>query len=166
MTDTDLVLAGQYICFDLGRRKVGVAAGDSQTGLARELCTLRFKPRIDTTQGKAAVTDQQIQIAIVALVAEQSAKIKVAGLVFGLPLGRQQQTNQQARWVSELATRVAVEVSLPYHFVNERLSSWAAREELAQQGYRTTQIDQLEDQYVAKCLLLEFFADQRQQTCP
>ena len=98
--------------FDFGKRRIGVAVGQSITGTATALCT------ITTRQGKPD-WDR---------ISELIDQWQPAELVVGLPLhddGSDSDTSKAAR---QFAKQLQNRYQRPVHTMNERLSTHAARE--------------------------------------
>lgn len=102
-----------YLSFDFGRKRIGVAVGDTVTGTARPLPTLLVGNEIDWKPVMRCI-DQW----------------RPAALIVGLPLDEdgsdQAITTAARRFASELS-RVS---SLPVHLADERFSSRAADDAL------------------------------------
>jgi putative pre-16S rRNA nuclease len=124
--------------FDFGPRKIGVAVGQTVTGSARPLKTLRSRDNRPDWRG------------IEALVREWSP----SALVLGLPL---QMDDTPVDWADEIhrfARQLRGRFGLPVHLVDERLTSVEARRQLrSRPGPRTT--DHLLEDAVAAALILE-----------
>ena len=91
---------------DLGERRIGVAVGDLDAGVATPLTTL--------TRGRSIAQDALV---ISRLASEQRA----AGLVVGLPLDMDGGEGQQAIRTREWAMAVAGVTGLPVRFAAERI---------------------------------------------
>jgi putative Holliday junction resolvase len=102
-----------YLGFDYGQRRIGVAVGDTVTGLARPLAAVRNLRDPDWDALDRVVREWQPRACVV-----------------GLPLdldGNDQAITRQARgFASQLHQRFA----LPVHLCDERLSSRTADDEL------------------------------------
>ena len=107
-----------FLGFDYGERRIGVAVGQSITGTANPLSTVRVR---DGEPDWASIDG------IV-------AAWKPDGLVVGEPLhmdGRPQPMTRRARWFRHaLRSRFG----LPVHIADERLTTVEARAELAERG--------------------------------
>lgn len=102
-----------YLSFDFGRKRIGVAVGDTVTGTARPLPTLLVGDEIDWTQIKRCITEWRPDAVIVGLPLDEDGSeqaITTAARGFAIELG------QQSR--------------LPVHLADERFSSSAADEAL------------------------------------
>ena len=106
------------LAFDYGRRRIGVAVGQSLTGTATPLTTLyarRSKPDWE---------------ALARLVERWEPQAMVVGLPLDMDGGEQDITRLARHFRRDLAQRFRV----PVHLVDERLSTWEARERLAHEG--------------------------------
>ena len=104
-----------WLSFDFGRRKIGVAVGETLTESARPLTTLAC--------GKNGVNWREIDDLI--------ATWRPAGCVVGLPLtldGGDQSITQDAR---AFAKTLSKRSGLPVELHDERMTSLAARDEFA-----------------------------------
>lgn len=129
------------VAFDFGRRRIGVAAGDSITGRARPVTTLRSGSDVDWK-------------GIERLVAE----LKPAVLVVGLPMNDDgtpaEVTVEARRFARELEQRHRLRTVT----VDERLSSVEASAQLKearQAGRRTRRVRKEDIDAAAACVILE-----------
>ena len=124
--------------FDYGPRKIGVAVGQTVTASASPLATLRGR------------NDKPDWTGIEALIREW----RPSALVVGLPF---QMDDQEVPWsaqVHRFARQLTGRFGLPVHLVDERLTSWQARDELkSRPGPRLT--DHRVQDAVAAALILE-----------
>jgi putative Holliday junction resolvase len=102
---------GIYLAFDFGLRRIGIAAGQTQTGTATALDTVRHAqapdwPAIDT------------------LVAEW----RPVGLVVGLPLDSEGNDTDMSKAARAFADELSRRYGRPAYLCDERLSSRAADE--------------------------------------
>jgi putative Holliday junction resolvase len=95
---------------DLGERRIGVAAGDTESGSVTPLVTLR--------RG----TPQQDALAIGRLVSERRAD----GIVVGLPLHIDGSESEQSRHTRAWVAEVGALLEVPFHWRDERLTSQIA----------------------------------------
>jgi len=107
--------ARRLLGIDLGARRIGVAIGDTLTGVAAPLSTL--------SRSRSFEADAR---AIGRLAAEHS----VDGLIVGLPLDMSGEEGHQAAITREWATAVGPAVGLPLRFRDERLTSERAEERI------------------------------------
>jgi putative Holliday junction resolvase len=129
------------VAFDFGRRRIGVAAGDSVTRRARPVTTLRSGTDVDWK-------------AIERLVGE----MKPAVLVVGLPLnddGTPAEVTAEAR---QFARELEERHRIPTETVDERLSSVEASAQLREarrSGKRTRRVRKEDIDAAAACVILE-----------
>lgn len=95
---------------DLGDRRIGIAAGDTESGAVTPLLTLR--------RG----TPAQDALAIGRVAAERRAQELVVGLPLHLDGTESEQARRTRAWVAEVDTMLDV----PIHWRDERLTSQAA----------------------------------------
>lgn len=124
-----------FLSFDHGRKKIGVAIGDSLTGSARGLATL---------PPDWAALEKLIK------------EWQPSDFVVGLPLdkdGGEQPATQAAR---EFARALGERYQKPVHLCDERYSSIAAQSSLRAQGKNTER----DDAEAARLILEQFFHEQ------
>jgi putative pre-16S rRNA nuclease len=97
--------------FDFGPRKIGVAVGQTLTGSASPLTTLRACNRRPDWDG------------IARLIGEWTPQ----ALVVGIPYRMDDQEEPWAPLAHRFARQLAGRYRLPVHEMDERLSSWEAR---------------------------------------
>ncbi len=114
MAEPRTAAAGRYLAIDHGRRRIGVAVGDSETGLAFA------RPAIRTRSAAAAVE-------AVAGLARAEGAICV---IIGLPLHEDGSEGAQAAQARSFGSSLA-ERGFEVVFHDERLTTWQAAGELA-----------------------------------
>jgi putative Holliday junction resolvase len=134
----------RLLALDVGDVRIGVAVSDETGTLASGLATLRSRgPRQDAQQ-------------VAALVREQGA----VELVVGLPLRLDGSRGPQADKVLGFVERLRRVVKVPVSTRDERLTSVAASERLAEAGVRGRARKERLDQ-AAACLILQEILDER-----
>ncbi len=134
----------RLLALDVGDVRIGVAVSDETGTLASGLATLRsLGPRKDAQQ-------------VAALVREHS----VAEVVVGLPLRLDGSQGPQAEKVLGFVERLRRVLRIPVATRDERLTSVAAGERLAEAGVRGRARQARLDQ-AAACLLLQELLDER-----
>lgn len=108
----------RLLCLDVGERRIGLAVGDTDTGVAAPLRT--YTRSGSTAEGAEAIGK---------VAAEQG----VDALLIGLPLTEAGEVGKQAKAVREFANRLARSVDLPIHWQDERYSTHEARQRLGPQ---------------------------------
>ena len=137
------------IGLDHGSRRIGVAVGDTETGMAF---------------ARAAIIRRNLEVdlaAIEALVSAESAEL----IVIGLPLNMDGTEGRQAASAMAFGERlVARRIRVAY--LDERLSSWEAAERLAEAGRRRPRRESGELDSTAARLILQQYLDARRRTGP
>ncbi|MEP6680786.1 MAG: Holliday junction resolvase RuvX [Chloroflexota bacterium] len=135
----------RLLALDHGGRRVGVAIGDTQTGLA-------FARPALLRQG--GVRDVE---AVARLVRDES----IETIVVGLPLNMDGSEGRQAAAARAYGERLAgIGPALVY--LDERLSSWQAGEDLHASGRRPTRRSGELDSAAARLFLQQYLDDRRQ----
>jgi putative Holliday junction resolvase len=97
----------RYLALDLGERRIGLAVGDDQAGLATPLRSVRRRSRdADIAAVRAAARAEGVE-----------------ALVFGLPITLRGEEGSQAEKARALGERIAEELGLPFEFADERLTT-------------------------------------------
>jgi putative pre-16S rRNA nuclease len=113
--------AKTVLAFDFGEKRIGIAVGDLETGLAHPLQTLHSKDSagIDTTIGK--------------LIREWRPE----RLIVGMP-GHMDRSGKHplAARCEAFGSQLAAQSGLSVEFVDERLTSWSADSALSEAGVR------------------------------
>jgi putative Holliday junction resolvase len=124
---------------DHGRRRIGLAIGETETGLAFARPALRRR---------GAERD-------LAAIADLARDEEVATIVVGLPLNMDGSEGPQASAAREFGARLA-ERGLEVVFSDERLTSWQAGEDLAASGRRVSRASGELDSAAARLLLQQY----------
>lgn len=132
----------RFLAIDPGRRRTGLAVGDDVTGVVTPLAVL-------TAGGVDACVRQ-----IAGAVREQAP----AELVVGLPLNMDGSESEGARQARRLAEAVGAATGLTVHLHDERLTSAAADELLAEQGLTRKRRKGRRDALAAATILIDFLA--------
>ena len=134
----------RLLALDLGDTRIGVALSDETETLASGLVTLRsLGPRKDAQQ-------------VAALVREHA----VGEVVVGLPLRLDGSRGEEAEKVTAFVERLRRVLRVPVGTRDERLTSVAAGERLAEAGVRGRARKARLDQ-AAACLVLQELLDER-----
>lgn len=129
----------RIIGLDHGARRIGVAVGDTRTGLAFA------RPAIRARSMEAVLAE------IVGLSSLEGA----ARVVIGLPLRMDGSEGHQARRAREFGAALAA-AGLQVEFSDERLTSWAAGEELAARRRRAHRSGGEIDSTAARLILQQY----------
>ncbi|MBM0743798.1 Holliday junction resolvase RuvX [Phormidium sp. CLA17] len=129
---------------DVGKKRIGVAGCDGTGLIAFGIETIEhrsFKTTLEQLQ--ELVTDRQVNV-----------------LVVGLPYSMDGSLGSQARQVQKFATAIAHELNLPVEYVDERLTSFEAKEMLKAEGIPATRQKGLIDRKAA-AIILQQWLDER-----
>jgi putative Holliday junction resolvase len=131
-----------YLGFDYGSRRIGVAVGQTLTGTARDLDTVKVK---ESTPDWARIS-------------ELVNTWQPAALVVGLPLNSRGEETGMSRCARIFGRTLADRYSLTVHWVNEYLTSESARQLLPikKAGNYLDKKDQ-----IAALLILESFLNEQ-----
>jgi len=134
---------------DYGTRRIGLSYGD-EIGVATPL---------------SAITDATAEKRWAALVAVVRAR-KATDLVLGYPLNMDDSAGPKAKEMEALAERLRVELGLPVHLVDERLTSYEAESTIEKARRRGVRASGLIDSRAATILLQDFLDQQQLLTGP
>ncbi|HET6381435.1 MAG TPA: Holliday junction resolvase RuvX [candidate division Zixibacteria bacterium] len=129
----------RLIGLDHGSRRIGLAVGDTETGLAFARPALR-RANLE---------------ADVAAVIEVAAREGAERVIVGLPLNMDGSEGPQAIAARTFGTRLAA-AGLAVEFQDERLTSWEAGERLAAEGRRPPRRSGELDSAAARLILQEY----------
>lgn len=129
---------------DYGRRRIGVAVSDDGGTLARSVGVVDRKARPNGV-------DELVRII--------SAENPEA-LVFGLPLGGDDEETAMSKEVREFAAAVERRAGIPVHFVDESYTSKRAAELMTHRKKKARRDKSLSDR-IAACLILQEYIDGR-----
>lgn len=130
--------------FDFGPRKIGVAVGQTVTGTARPLKTLRSRG------------DRPDWAGIEAIVREW----RPSAVVLGLPLKMDDTEADWAGQIHRFARQIQGRFGLPVHLIDERLTSVEARRQLGSRPGSKPTDHRLEDAVAAALILETWLSEQ------
>jgi putative Holliday junction resolvase len=139
---------GTVLGFDFGTKRIGVAVGQTLTGTARPLATVR-------------VHDEQPDWEAIGLIVNEW---RPAQLVVGLPVNMDGSEHGLAATVQQFAEQLRNLYGLPVHLVDERLSSHEAQQIAVAMGGRSAAHSQSAKEVVdriAARVILETWLSQR-----
>ena len=131
----------RYIGIDFGEKRVGLAMGDAEVGIAGVLQAVR------------RVSDADCIEAIRSLVEKEG----VGGLVIGLPLNMDDSVGLQAKRIERFARKLQEATGLVVSFVDERLTTDAAKRLLRDTPLSRQKRTAREDGLAARIILQTFF---------
>lgn len=137
------------MAFDYGTRQIGVAVGQTLTGSAEPLTNLRARDGVPDWEQVAK------------LIREWEPNV----LVVGLPLNMDGSASDMSERAARFARRLNGRFQLPVETVDERLSTFEAKQHLKDQGrtpssYRDDPVDSL----AAALLLQTWLSSQSKET--
>ena len=137
------------MAFDYGTRQIGVAVGQTLTGSAEPLTNLRARDGVPDWEQVAK------------LIREWEPNV----LVVGLPLNMDGSASDMSERAARFARRLNGRFQLPVETVDERLSTFEAKQHLKDQGrtpssYREDPVDSL----AAALLLQTWLSSQSKET--
>ncbi len=129
----------RVIGLDHGRRRIGLAVGDTETGLAfARPALIRRSLVLDLDTISALARDEDAEL-----------------VVLGLPRNMDGSEGPQAAAARDFGLRLAA-IGLRVAYVDERLTSWQAAEQLADEGRRVRRRSGELDSAAARLILQEY----------
>lgn len=133
---------------DVGSKRIGVAGCDGTGLIATGLTTIdRTSFDRDVAQLREIVEQRQVQV-----------------LVVGLPYSMDGTLGSQAKKVQKLAQRLAAALGLPLEYVDERLTSFEAEEQIKAENRSPSRNKGLIDRKAAAIILQQWLDDRRSQS--
>ncbi|MGC9454397.1 MAG: Holliday junction resolvase RuvX [Phycisphaerae bacterium] len=139
----------RWLGIDSGTRRVGVAAGSTEDGIASPVTTLAAQP-------SERLVEHILQL---------TRDYQAVGVVVGLPLNMDGTEGEQARAARRLARQIADAAELDVRLWDERLSSFAADAALAGKLTRKKRRAR-QDAIAAAEILREFLDSNGPETAP
>ena len=133
-------LSGPILALDLGEKLVGVAVSDER------LVTTKRLPPLKRSNWKKLLQD----------IRELIARFDAKTIVVGLPLRLDGTEGDAAQNVRRLVSNLAKSVPQPVYLQDERLTSFAATENLKAEGLKREDIPALVDGEAAATILRDF----------
>ena len=104
----------RYLAIDYGRKRTGLAISDPTETIVSPLDVVKDQKELFAKVQQLVKTE------------------KVNAIVLGLPLNMDGSTGPQAKLVKKFAKQLKKHIDIPIYFQDERLSSFAAEEEIAE----------------------------------
>ena len=136
----------RYLAIDYGLKRLGLAICDAQETIFSPLCQL---------ESRSGQRDRLLKE-----IGKIAKEYEAGAIVVGLPLNMDGSEGEQARLCRQFAEQVGQALSLPVHLQDERLSSAAADEMLAESGLTSGKRKSRRDM-LAACDILRDFLDRR-----
>ena len=134
------------MAFDFGLRQIGVAMGNCVLGTTQPLSILKAKEGVP-----------QWQI-VHALIEEWRPDL----LIVGDPLNMDGSVSELSERARKFARRLHGRLGLPVEMIDERLSSFEAKQNSREQGHRGNFKEQPVDSYAAELILQTWLAESAQ----
>ena len=131
----------RYLAIDYGTRHIGLAVCDRAETIASPLAVI---------EGQKALFEK-----IAAIVKTEN----IEAVVLGLPLNMDDSQGSQAKLVLQFAEQLKKLIEIPIHFQDERLSSFAAEQRMASDGFKRKKKKRLDA--IAAMEILETFLEQK-----
>jgi putative Holliday junction resolvase len=135
----------RYLAIDLGDRRTGLAVGDDSTGVVSPVAVIEIR------RGEALID------AVLAQLHEHEPH----AIVIGLPLNMDGTEGDRAKIARVFGEALAQRCTVPIHYQDERLTSFAADERMARSGRTHRQKKELRDALAAAEILRDFLDAQR-----
>ena len=133
-----------YLGFDYGTRRIGVAVGNTVTGSATALATVKVK------------NEQPDWAHITRLIEEWQPD----ALIVGWPIKMDESDNPVTAKAKRFGNRLHGRYQRPVYDVDERLSTHMALSEIREAGYNSQRSRDLVDSYAAREILQTFLNGQ------
>lgn len=146
-TKDQLTIEGPILALDPGKKLVGAAISDER------LVTTRRLPPLKRSNWKKLLQDVRHLI----------EGFDARTIVVGLPLRLDGTTGDAAEGVRRLATNLAKSIALPVYLQDERLTSFAAMENLKAEGIGSDEISELIDGEAAAMILRDFLTTDQER---
>jgi putative Holliday junction resolvase len=135
----------RYLAIDLGEKRTGLALGDDETGLV----------------SPAGMLNQPLGPAMIAALQRTIEQTGPGAVVVGLPLNMDGTEGPKAKAARAFGDALARQTGMPVHYQDERLSSFAAEQRMAQSGRTHKQKKQLRDALAAAEVLRDFLEQRK-----
>ena len=130
----------RYLAIDLGGKRTGLAVGDDETGVVTPMRV------VELPRGEALLA------AIVAAIEAQAPD----EYVLGLPLNMDGTEGAAVKVVREFGETLGERTGRPVHYQDERLTSYAADQQMARSGKTHKQKKRIRDPLAAAEILRDF----------
>ncbi len=135
-----MVTTGTYLGFDFGTKRLGIAVGQSITKTARPLITLQVHKGVPQWEELAKIIDDWLP----------------KGLIVGLPLQPDGSDSPTSLKAQKLGRQLTNHFKLPVYYIEERLTSVAAKER-SQEYYGASLMHRDLDALAAAIILESWF---------
>lgn len=132
----------RYLAIDLGGRRTGLAVGDSPGGHI----------------GPVGMIEERDTAALVKAVAKAVDEYAADAVVVGMPFNADGSVGAAAERAEQFARALEAALGLPVHRADERLTSYAADQQMSRTGYTRGQKKARRDALAAAAILRDFLA--------
>ncbi|HEY6464630.1 MAG TPA: Holliday junction resolvase RuvX [Candidatus Acidoferrales bacterium] len=139
---------GRILAIDYGRKRIGLALSDELGLTAQPLAVLVRKNRLADLNRLRDVC----------------ARHSVGHIIVGYPLHITGQESDMAAEATRFAVRLSKSLKIQTEMVDERLTSWQARQTVAERSRRHTKREAIDD--VAAAVLLRDYIEHRRESMP
>ena len=129
------------LAFDFGLRSIGIAYGQSLTGSAQILPAIKARDGIPNWE------------TIEKIINEWKPNI----LIIGLPLNMDDSESELSRRARKFGNRLHGRFGTPIDFMDERLTSFATKQEAKERGHKGDYKKEPIDSFAAKMILEDWF---------
>lgn len=136
----------RYLAIDLGAKRTGIAMGDDETKLVSPVDVIVSPHREALVPALVKAIEQQ----------------RPSGLVIGLPVNMDGSEAATATAVRGLGDSLHQRTGLPVFYQDERLTSFAADQQMARTGRTRKERKELRDALAAAEILRDFFESRSQ----
>ncbi len=130
----------RYLAIDFGDKRTGLATGDDETRMA----------------GPVGLIETCDRATLLSKIAQAIEEHGPDALVVGVPYNMDGTEGPAAVRIRQLAQEVARQHPLPIHFVDERLTSYQADQQMGRSGLTRKQKKQRRDALAAATILRDF----------
>jgi putative Holliday junction resolvase len=130
----------RYLAIDLGQKRTGLAVGDDATGLVSPVAVVEAAPGEE----------------VVRRIEESIEEHQPDAVIVGLPLNMDGSEGDAAKGARGFGAVLAERCHLPVHYQDERLTSFAADQQMARSGRTHKQKKELRDALAAAQILRDF----------
>jgi putative Holliday junction resolvase len=134
--------AATILAFDFGLRQIGVAVGNRSTATAQALTTLKANDGVPRWEDIAALLEEW----------------QPGMLLVGLPLNMDGSHSELSRRSEKFGRRLQGRFALPVEFMDERLSSFEAKQQLRESGHKGDYKQAPADALAAELILRSWLA--------
>lgn len=129
------------LAFDFGLRSIGIAYGQSLTGTGQPLPHLKAKDGIPNWDN----------------IAQLIKEWKPGILVIGLPLNMDDSESELSRRSRKFGNRLHGRFNIPIDFMDERLTSFASKQDAKERGHKGDYKKEPIDSFAAQMILEDWF---------